>query len=431
MPTRRELARNNVRAGVFVTLGLLLMVAVVLILSDVITPLLRQERNYAVTYPVAVGIGNLRTGSEVRVGGMNLGTVTEVRPVIDEQEDRFGLIEVVFEIDRRVRLFEDALVFVSSPIIGAESWVEITSVGTPAAGDPPLGVIEGSTKAGLLGGLLGPDADVVMRRVVDFSEVLGRVPDDYDAHVVPVLEGAHAAIEDVEASAGDVRAIVGEARQQRWPTWADKVDEVLTWANEATRRLDTAMDEARALFSDGRAMVSENRPAIDETIENTRVASEQMRSAGERVNTELVAKAEAFLDDARATVDDARAALAAVRADYEGWTVAIDDTLGSAALASQQLKLATLEIRRSPWKLLYRPTEKELEHELLYESTRAFAMAATDLRAATESAERVLALSGGEIADDTTARRIAESLASSFERYEQAQKRLFEAILAE
>ena len=46
---------------------------------------------------------------------------------------------------------------------------------------------------------------------------------------------------------------------------------------------------------------------------------------------------------------------------------------------------AMIEIRRSPWKVLYRPTEKELENELLYEATRSFAVAAADMKAASVS----------------------------------------------
>ena len=101
---------------------------------------------------------------------------------------------------------------------------------------------------------------------------------------------------------------------------------------------------------------------------------------------------------------------------------------------STQLKLALIEIRRSPWKLLYRPTSEELSHELLYEATRSFAVAAGDLKAASESVKRVMENHSDLIVnpDNKAAfERLTKHLIDSMERYEKAQQEMLDVLVTE
>ena len=51
MPSRQELTRNNIRAGVFVTISLLLIVGVIVVLTGVLETLQRSYEPYVVTFP--------------------------------------------------------------------------------------------------------------------------------------------------------------------------------------------------------------------------------------------------------------------------------------------------------------------------------------------------------------------------------------------
>ena len=140
----------------------------------------------------------------------------------------------------------------------------------------------------------------------------------------------------------------------------------------------------------------------------------------------------AFLDTGRDALDDATAVIQRLRTDYEGWSVDIGEALGSAALAGQQLKLATIEVRRSPWKLLYRPTATEVEHEMLYEAARSFALAAADVKAASRSAQAILdrhpeVLRG----DPELLERVQRNLVGPLRNYEEAQTRLLDVLIEE
>ena len=89
-----------------------------------------------------------------------------------------------------------------------------------------------------------------------------------------------------------------------------------------------------------------------------------------------------------------------------------------------------IEVRRSPWKLLQRPSREEQEHELLYASTRAFALAASDLKAATASTERLLNNHGSQL-DQQSVLKLNEYLVEKADSFEKAQARLLGVLVTE
>jgi ABC-type transporter Mla subunit MlaD len=416
MSSASERRRNNVRAGLLVSVTIFLAVAVVFVLSDALAAWTRPMRDYTVTFDVASGIRNLKKGADVRIGGVVMGKVSAVKPQISEGR-AFETIRVEFSLDRRAELFADARVFVIAPLIGSGAWLEIFDVGDPARGQPPDRTLAGMTDPGLLTTLLGPAG-------------AGK---------------AEAIITDVRAVADDIRQVTGGIRES-WPDWEASVDRVMNWAAEATDDLDAilatgqgAVTDARNGINEVREAVAANRPKVDATLEdaqaigeNVRAASEDVRAIAQTARSTTIEKVHAVLDRGQQAVDEAAGALSDIRTEFTGWAPEIDDALANANLSAQQLKLASIEIRRSPWKILYRPTSEELEHELLYEAARSFAVAAADLKAAGESVRRVLDEHGERLAaDDQTLQRIQRNLLDSLSNYEKAQQRLFDVLMAE
>src|SRR5690606_26422797 len=137
----------------------------------------------------------------------------------------------------------------------------------------------------------------------------------------------------------------------------------------------------------------------------------------------------ALLNTGQEGLDQAVAAMTELRTDYAGWSTNIGEALANANMASQQLKLTMIETRRSPWKVLYRPSADELEHELLYEAARSFAVAAADLKAASEAIRRVLDTHGERLAENHDAyQRVERNLLNSLANYEKAQQQLMDVI---
>jgi hypothetical protein len=90
---------------------------------------------------------------------------------------------------------------------------------------------------------------------------------------------------------------------------------------------------------------------------------------------------------------------------------------------SDQLKLTAIEVRSQPWRLLHTPTTKELSTQVLYDATRAYAEAASDLRAASEALQAVQ--------NQDAAAEMSEQLSRSVEKYRAAEKALMDRLIAE
>ncbi len=384
MPSPIERTRNNVRTGIFVTVAIGLAVGTAIVLSDVGESLLRPTSTYTVSFEVADGFKNLKPGAQVRVGGMVMGRVEMVRPLV-VGDAAFEKIEVDFAVDRQVELFADARIFIASPLIGSDAWLDVQSVGSPASGRA-TDVIPGRSTPGGLASILGPD----------------------------MADDATAMMDNLRTSSEDVKALTGRIRNDDWPRWAHSIDKVMAWATTATDSFDRVLAEGEGILKD-------NREPIHATVEN-------LRDVSAVVKNETIVKVNALLDRGQQGVDAASTVLTQLRDDYPKWSEDIGEALAGARLTGQQLKLASIEVRRSPWKLLYTPSRGEVEHEMLYEAARSFALAGSDLKASSASAKRMLDQNGTEL-DEATVRQINEFLQDSFERYNAAQQRLVDVLL--
>lgn len=340
MPSPHERSRNNVRAGIFVTVTLVLAVAVVIVLSDAWQTFLKRTNQYMVTFDVASGVKNLKKGAEVRVGGVDMGEVTDVRPQIKDHVFQ-EVIEIDFTLDRSVELYSNATVLITSPLIGADAWIDIIGLGGPvdeqvvepeAAMPTPApklladgGVLEGTPTVGMLGTLLGPD-------------------------------------------------------------------------NQA--KTDQILDDLKAITA--------------------------------RVNEQTIGKVEELLDTGTQAMQEALAVIENIGLDFDRWAPDVREALADARLAAQSLKFAGIELRRSPWKILYQPRKSELEHELLYEAARSFAMAASDLKTASESVQRVMDRHADRLNEDPQiVGRLNAFLLDYLDGYEKAQQRLIDVLLTD
>ena len=96
---------------------------------------------------------------------------------------------------------------------------------------------------------------------------------------------------------------------------------------------------------------------------------------------------------------------------------------------SVNLKLASREIRRAPWKLLYKPGKKELKIQGLISSAGAFAAGAEHLDSASMRLQTILAASGdGSQIDREKIDVIVSELQSSFNQYRKVEKKFWDEL---
>ena len=427
MASAHERTRNNVRMGIFVTAAILLGLVVAYLVSGIGDRILRSTESYTVRFPVEAGVGNLGRGSDVKVGGLSMGSVESVMPAIEDGSLRG--IDVGFSLDQSIPLRGNARIFVAGPLIGAEGWLNITSVGTNDVPLPDDRRLTGSVAAGMMANLLGPDNadrfDEIFANVQDLSRFLSTIPDEYDDRIVPILE-------NVNVTTEDARELVAKIRHEDWPYWSARVSHVMDWAVDFTDRIDASTDTFNAALDDGHALISDLRGVVDENRPHLKTSMENVEEVTQRVRDETIDRVHALLDRGQSGLDEAVHVINRVQRDYEIWATDVTDALANANLASQQLKLALIEIRRAPWKVLYRPSPQEIEHELLYDAARSFAMASSDLKSASKSVQRVLEQYGEQIeADPELGQRLRGHLIDSLDRYESAQQRLLDILFME
>ena len=90
-----------------------------------------------------------------------------------------------------------------------------------------------------------------------------------------------------------------------------------------------------------------------------------------------------------------------------------------------QLKLAGIELRRAPWRLLYKPSDQELETDNLYDAARSFAQAAEALDATVHSLESVM---DKGLADEAELQRRLDYLMRLFDRFQEAETSFWQAL---
>lgn len=424
MASASDRIRNNVRAGVFVIVTITLAMAVILILGDVKQYFTRPAR-YVVTYPIASGVKNLAAGSDVRVGGISMGRVSQVE-LGGANSGPAQIIEVQFTLDRQIKLYTNARISVGAALIGSDAWLNITDLGGTEE-DPNAkiladgGVIEGTTAAGFMEALMGPHGDRlenIVANVESGSQFFADISKYYDADFLPILD-------NLKTVTTDAREISSDVRVNRWPAWAQQVDNLMASLNQFG-------EDAKGLAQDSRDVLAENRGPIKETVANLQASSADAKAVTARVREETMEQVHALLTTAQDGLNNAQDVLQRMSVDYDVWAANLADALANANLTSQQLKLAGIEIRRSPWKLLYRPDETELQHELLYEAARSFAMAAADLKASSVAADRMLKEHPEELkSSPELMKRLQDNLIDPLDRYKKAQAELFEILKIE
>ena len=131
------------------------------------------------------------------------------------------------------------------------------------------------------------------------------------------------------------------------------------------------------------------------------------------------------LDVAMRAVENVKVSTQEIRTLVVGQRPVLERALANAQLTTDQLKLAAIEIRRSPWRLLYKPSDTELESDNLYDAARSFAQAAGALDSAALSVRAISEHAGG---GDERLTKMIEHLEQLYVEYEKAETRFWNAL---
>jgi ABC-type transporter Mla subunit MlaD len=398
----RKRSTASLLTGLFLVTGLVGFVAISAVISGALERL-TPSQDYTVRFTLERGAPGVKPGSAVTMGGQPVGRVLGVDFALDGAGQATG-VDVRVAVQERYTLFSDARFVLVRPLIGE-------------GGDASIGIPTFLADAGY------GDTQVaqVQQMLADGADMMDRAAD-----IAARLD------EDITAITADARSfsrtlrVTSEDVQRRWPEINEEVRAVLANLDEASQGIDRIIREGEGLVEDLRLAVEEARGPLQETIAG-------MQRVVERVEAEHLGVALDAMRDA----GDAAADLASVaeRADrlLAEESPGISRAVANARLASDQLRQASFEIRRNPWRLLTRPSTKELEGELVYDAARSHADAASDLRDAAAALEAVLGSADNPIlpVDAEAGAELQADLREAMERYQAAQDRLMTLIDAE
>lgn len=395
---RKDRTKSSLIAGAFLIFGLVGFIVISAIISGAIGRLTPTD-SYVIRFNLEQSTGGLKPGSSVLMGGQPVGRVTEIAFV--DQEGVTTGVDVTVRINSDRELFSDAVFALERPLVGIGASLNIVSSGTQNAGRLEPGSI---VKAGLAVPAFLAAAGFGADQIAHFQEIL--------ADTRNVVDRADRVTAELE---NDLDEVLGN-----FNTFSGNLAEIDT--DTLASNTGDAVSEFRALVEESRELLRVNRPRVDDVMSSAQRS--MARFEGEHVEAmlETIQRAGEAADNLAEVAEESSKILVTE-------TPSIQRTLANARLASDQLRLAMIEIRRNPWKLLGQPDSKELKEELFYDAARAYATVASDLQDAGASLESALAKPGA--ADEDEIRELSDELKSALVRYKEAEVRLLEIMFNE
>lgn len=424
--------RANLLAGGFLLGGVVLAVVMSFMLADVN---LTRTKDYIVRFSIKDGATGLSPDAAVRVGGQQVGKVKHVKVEKDAQGEY--VVDATIGIRADIKLYEDAWAYLEVPLLGTASTINIPFLGTgeevqtPQNGSPELAegeILSGSIAppAFLANAGFGPEQREQLKRMFTETE---RSLREFSGAIEAIRPKIEPAADDIVASIASARRSV-ESIESDLDTWRSSISTTLANAQTTSDKLPGIADDAQVVLNDagemirsGRAVIDDNRPRIDNILADTESTIAGVKDEWVPRGTNLLSRA---TDSVDAYADIGKRADAMLIEQQPG----LEKTLANLRTMSDQLKFLAIEARSQPWRLLHRPDTKELENQLLYDSARSYAVAVSDLRAASEAMEAIITKAGqtGEV-DPAQLQAMRAELQQAFKHYADTETELLDRMI--
>lgn len=413
-------SQNNIKAGIFVTVAIIIGIFVVFVLGDFARYFGPSHVSYTATYEVAEGVGPLGAGSFVKVGGIVVGEVDDVS--FDMQEGRpLTEIDVRFSIPASMQIRSDARVSVGAGLISNDAWLEFSSLGVDGSVIPPGGRLVGSSLS-MIDSLIGGDASANIDSTLESLAII-TTQLEQDGELLRWIMGDGPS-GDIELATAGLREAIEKANDflgqldRDWADWSGEVDLLVAELEDFARSVDAIT-----------SWINNNESKFQDMADNLDDTFERASGIARDIQEQALPKIDRFIDNLLATVDDLMVTMSDLQRHAGPWFDDVDVSLANVTLASQQLTQLLAEVTASPWRLLYRPTDKQLRQELIYSASRNFVFGAADLKSAAESMQRFIEAAGGAVdADDPQLEIIRRNLIDSARRYERAQEQMMDLL---
>jgi len=445
MSGKKMVNRNNVVAGVFLIVSIVLAVGIAFTLSD-LQGMFDDRTEYLARFPTDIGVPGLKEGAEVTFGGLQVGTVAGIEPheVTDPQTGKkyTAAHDVRISVDSDLVLFEDAYADIAVPMFGQLSRINIPRAGEGSYEGGPEDenvtldggeVLRGRYSPSILQqlGFSTEEAEAMQATIHDVraaSEDVGKITERMRRMMAMLEPEFEQGVDDGRSTIANLRSFSEELGPEG--AWRGRVDSILkdvdTASDEISPLLEqtrTTIDEIRKTIDDTRAMISENRPRVASILKNAEQTSERVRSETMGQIDELLEKGSLALGSYQDVAQDVQGMIRTNRPK-------IDATLSEARDISVQARLFVEEIRAQPWRVLNKPDEQELEREPIYAAARSYASAVADLRVASQALEAAVsdASDADSKVDASEVSRLSRLVEEAYQSYAQAERELLKRL---
>lgn len=407
--------RDPFKAGLFVIAGLLFTLVVIVTIAD-FSKWTRKHQTIEVSFILRDGLHGLREGSLVTLGDQPIGSVSEISDQLKDGRVVGKLATINIPADYQIA--SNAIIQVVKPLFGTGSSLNISSVGQGDAYESGQ-VIAVTIAPSLISKQLVSEMGIGDKQRLHLQEIIANIRDASDemreslpklatklnsiaAKIEPIAANAAPAIEDAKATFANTKDITSQFKEKT-PAW--------------TKRVDTITQQTEETVTTARDLLKDKDKELRQTVDNVHAVTKNFREKTMASIDEAVARGSSAMDNFRKSSLD-------IRGMIVGQRPVIERALANAELTTDQLKLTAIEVRRSPWRLMYKPDDKELETDNLYDAARSFALAASTLDAASESLKAV----SQDKENPEQVKRVLDHLTTVFERYEVAEKAFWDAL---
>ncbi len=221
---------------------------------------------------------------------------------------------------------------------------------------------------------------------------------------------------------------------------ATRIDNQLDAENSQAMmaRINAALDTLNESLSRIDEMVGTNSPIITSTISSLKDTAVSLKDTAGKINKStpeilnslqrLLTKAEKSIDTARTALDNLKTITVdiknMVRADRE----TIDNMVNNLNQVSINLKYVSREVRRAPWKLLYKPTKREMGIQGLIDSAGDFAAGAERLDNVSLRLKTVMMQAKNNTVDSKQVQNILAELKTSFQHFKEVENKFWQQL---
>jgi uncharacterized protein YoxC len=314
-----------------------------------------------------------------------------------ETNEPTSSIDVSFEVDNQFSLYTNASIQSRAGLLGSTGWLSISDVGS---GDRATSktILQGST-ATMVSQLLGRDTEVnISKSLVALRKISEALSNEGGAMTMLLGEeesqSLNEAIQSAKSGLVAMESIL-KSTETVWPEWESSISTILKDSKNLSAKLDATLQNVQEMVRDVRTNILPEVEEAMQSLKNTMTSLESMSKTYEK--------------------------------NSPSWATKITNIIRNVNQISERAEKAIDEISASPWRLLYRPTDREIAYEQLQAASWQLLTALSDLK---ESANMLEDISLSQDAPSIAA-TIAATLRENADAFEQARIEMLEQMKRE